>query len=178
MLTRRILLLCAASLAVTASAKAENAKPDDGSALTFVKAIYAPYKGKNTKGIALDSDAQLRRYFEPSLVALISKDRKDAARRHDVPTLDGDPFIDAQDWEIPSFDITVNDAGGGKATSIVKFVNAGEPVTISLDLVSTGNAAATSNSANASNTSNAWRIHDITYQHDGKPETLRGLFAH
>jgi hypothetical protein len=181
MLTRRILLFCAASFAVTANAKAENAKAenakaDDGSALAFVKAIYAPYKGKNTKGVALDTDAQLRRYFEPSLVAVISKDRKDAARRHDVPTLDGDPFIDAQDWEISSFDISVNDTGDGKASSVVKFVNAGDPATIKLDLVSTATAAG--NSANASKTSNAWRIHDITYQHDGKPETLRGLFAH
>jgi Protein of unknown function (DUF3828) len=168
MLTRRILLLCAASLAVIAGAKA-----DDGSALTFVKAIYAPYKGKNTKGIALDTDAQLRRYFEPSLVALISKDRKDAARHHDVPTLDGDPFIDAQDWEIPSFDISVNDAGDGKATAVVKFVNAGDPATITLDLITTGNA-----SAGGATPGNLWRIQDITYQHDGKPETLRGLFVH
>jgi hypothetical protein len=111
----------------------------------------------------LDTDADLRRYFEPSLVALISKDRKDAARRHEVPTLDGDPFIDAQDWEIPSFDIAVSDAGNGNATSTVKFVNAEQPVTVALDLVSAGGN---------------WRIHDITWQHDGKPETLRGLFKH
>ena len=109
------------------------------------------------------TDADLRRYFEPLLVALISKDEKDAARRRDVPTLDGDPFIDAQDWETPSFDITVSDAGNGKATATVKFVNAGQPVTVALDLIAVGGT---------------WRIHDITWQHDGKPETLRGLFKH
>src|SRR5271169_4362505 len=108
--TRRTIILGAArtfSTAIAGSARAE----DTAAALAFVKAIYAPYKGKNTKGITLDTDDDLRRYFEPSLVALISKDEKDAARRRDVPTLDGDPFIDAQDWETPSFDITVSDAG-------------------------------------------------------------------
>jgi hypothetical protein len=165
---------------MTQSAVTPRAPADDGAALAFVNAIYAPYKGKNTKGVAIDSDAQLRRYFEPSLVALISKDRKEAARRHDVPTLDGDPFIDAQDWDIRSFDISVSDAGDGKATATVKFANAGEPVTITLDLVSIGGAANSPNAATpAGNTSpSAWRIHDITYQHDGKPETLRSLFVH
>jgi Protein of unknown function (DUF3828) len=172
MLTRRSLLLCAAIFGVIDHAKAQNAGAGDSPALTFVKAIYAAYKGKNTKGIAIDTDAQLRRYFEPSLAALINKDRKDAARHHDVPTLDGDPFIDAQDWEIKSFDVTMNDTGGGNATSTVKFVNAGEPVTITLDLVS---VAVTGNS---NRNENPWRISDITYLRDGKPETLRGLFKH
>ena len=171
MLTRRRFIIRAAAIHVAAFAAAGaagSARADDGSALAFVKAIYAAYKGKNTKGVAIDTDAQLRRYFEPSLVALISKDRKDAAKHHDVPTLDGDPFIDAQDWEIKSFDITVNDMGGGKAASTVKFVNEEEPVTITLDLVSvagTGNAS-------------PWRISDMTYLRDGKSETLRGLFKH
>jgi Protein of unknown function (DUF3828) len=175
MLTRRLVIIMSGATLCGAAgpARAQSTNPNDGSALAFVKAIYTPYKGKNTKGLAIDTDAQLRRYFEPSLADLISKDRKDAARHHDVPTLDGDPFIDAQDWEIKNFDITVNAAGDGKATSIVKFVNENEPVTVTLDLVSvagTGNA----NSGGA----NPWRIHDITYLRDGKPETLRGLFKH
>jgi hypothetical protein len=162
MLTRRTLTLgaaCALSIAVTRG----TARADDAPALAFVKAIYASYKGKKAKGVPLDTDADLRRYFDPSLAALIGKDRKDAARHHDIPTLDGDPFIDAQDWDISSFDIAVSDLGNGKATSTVKFVNAGQPETIALDLVSAGNT---------------WRIADITWQHDGKPETLRGLFKH
>jgi Protein of unknown function (DUF3828) len=162
MLTRRTLLrgtACALFVPVMAG----TGHADDAAALTFVTAIYAAYKGKNSKGITLDTDAALRRYFEPSLAAMIGKDQKDAARHHDSPTLDGDPFIDAQDWEISNLDITVNDAGNGKATSTVKFVNAGQPTTVTLDLVSAGNT---------------WRIADITWQHDGKPETLRGLFKH
>jgi hypothetical protein len=175
MLTRRLFIIRAtipAGVLCTTAGAAEWAWADDSPVLAFVKAIYAAYNGKNTKGVAIDTDAQLRRYFEPSLAALISKDRKDAAKHHDVPTLDGDPFIDAQDWEIKSFDITVNDTGDGKAVSTVKFVNADEPVTVTLDLVSVTGAG------NANRNENPWRISDITYLRDGKPETLRGLFKH
>ncbi len=64
MLTRRHLLLGAASAALTAPASAA-----DTSARDFVTAIYATYKGKNTKGIILDNARTIRRYFEPSLAA-------------------------------------------------------------------------------------------------------------
>jgi hypothetical protein len=177
MLTRRLFIIGGGAL-FTAAGPAGLARADDGLALAFVQAIYAAYKGKNTKGVAIDTDAQLRRYFEPSLAALISKDRKDAAKHHDVPTLDGDPFIDAQDWEIKNFDITVNDTGGGKATSTVKFVNETEPVTVTLDLVSVAVAVASTGNANPKEKPNPWRISDITYLRDGKSETLRGLFKH
>ena len=62
----------------------------DPGATAFVTAIYAAYKGKNAKGIRLDTEANIRRYFEPKLAALMIKDQKDAARRHDAPNLDGD----------------------------------------------------------------------------------------
>jgi hypothetical protein len=182
MLTRRLFIIRTAAVHAgvlcTAAGAAGFARADDSPALTFVKAIYAAYKGKNTKGVAIDTDAQLRRYFEPSLADLIIKDRKDAAKHHDVPTLDGDPFIDAQDWEIKSFDITVNDTGSGKATSTVKFVNEKEPVTITLDLVAVAVAVASTGNADPKEKPNPWRISDITYLRDGKPETLRGLFKH
>jgi hypothetical protein len=157
MLTRRSLFLGAACAGLVTTVRADNS-----AALAFVNAIYSPYKGKNAKGIALNTDAELQRYFEPSLAALISKDRKDARRRDEVPTLDGDPFVDAQEWDIKSFDIAVTSADQDKASATVKFANQGRPSTIVLDLVSVGGN---------------WRIHDITYQYDDKPETLRGLFA-
>jgi hypothetical protein len=160
MLTRREIMLgalCAASAAPAPVAAA------DAAAVAFVTAIYNAYKGKNTKGVPLDSDRDLRRYFEPSLAGLIIKDRNTAARRKEVPTLDGDPFIDAQDWDIKTFNIEVSDTAPGKATATVKFVNEDESKTVVLDLVKI---------------KNDWRINDITWQRDGKPETLRSLFAH
>src|SRR6204780_3803557 len=119
-------------------------------ATAFVTAIYAAYKGKNANGIRLDTEANIRRYFEPSLAALMIKDQKDAARRHDAPNLDGDPFVDAQDWDIAAFDIAVTDTVNNAATATVKFRNADTPAVVVLDLVKINDN---------------WRISDITWQH-------------
>jgi len=131
----------------------------DAAAKTFLEKIYAAYKGKNSKGIPLDSAAMLRRYFEPKLAALMIKDRKDAQKRGDVPDLDADPFIAGQDWEIGPVDIAVRDTAPDKASATVKFSNFKMPTTVLYDLVKL---------------SGSWRIADITW--DGK-DTLRGVFV-
>jgi hypothetical protein len=158
MLSRRTIILGAVCMAVAKPAFAA-----DPGATAFVAAIYAAYKGKNAKGIRLDTAANIRRYFEPSLAALMIKDQKDAARRHDAPNLDGDPFVDAQDWDIAAFDIAVTDTVNNTASATVKFRNADTPTVVVLDLVKTGND---------------WRVGDVTWQHDGKKENLRGLYSH
>jgi hypothetical protein len=135
----------------------------DSSAIAFVTRIYDTYKGSGAQGLQLDSERAVRSYFEPSLATLIIKDRKKAARHGEVGQLDGDPFIDAQDWNIDKFDIDVADAGAGKAKATVKFVNLDQPATIVLDLVKI---------------KNDWRVSDITSLRDGKPESLRALFIH
>jgi hypothetical protein len=135
----------------------------DGSATIFVTRIYDAYRGENSKGISIDTEAAIRRYFEPSLAALISKDRKDAARRHEVPTLDGDPFIDAQDWDISAVDIAVRDASVDKAVATISFKNLDHSTTVVLDLI---------------RMKSDWRIANITWQREGKKETLRGLYRH
>jgi len=158
MMTRRA-LLCGAPGAFVAAAAAVAA---DRSALAFVTDIYNAYKGKNAKGHPLDDDRAIRRYFEPSLAALIVNDRRRAARRGEVGALDGDPFIDAQDWDVSAFDIAVEETAPGKASATVKFTNLGTPNTVVLALV---------------NIRTDWRISDITWRRDGKPSTLRALFA-
>jgi hypothetical protein len=135
----------------------------DAVATAFVTKIYDAYKGKDAKGVTLDAEADYRRYFEPSLVALIIKDQKAAAKRKDVPTLDGDPFVDAQDWDITALDIAVTDAPPDKAVATVTFKNSDEPVKVVLNLVKV---------------KNDWRIADILSTRDGKTESLRGLFKH
>ncbi|MGB7101026.1 MAG: hypothetical protein WBD95_19955 [Xanthobacteraceae bacterium] len=90
---------------------------------------------------------------------MINKDRAIAARRGQVGLLDGDPFIDAQDWDITDFAIVVGDITPGKAGATVKFTNLGNPATVLLDLVKI---------------KNDWRIGNITWVRDGKPQTLRG----
>jgi hypothetical protein len=160
MLTRRILILGAACALTAVRTPAPAA---DASALAFVTAIYNGYKGNDSPGHALDSEPVIRRYFEPSLAALMIKDQKAAARRGEVGTLDFDPFVNAQEWEISEFDIAVSETAPGKASATVKFTNLGKPTIVSLDLVAI---------------KNGWRIGDIIWQIDGKSQTLRGLYAH
>lgn len=155
-LTRRTILLASATLAVVP------AQAQDASARSFVEAIYRAYKGKNAKGISLADDSAIRRYFEPSLAALIIKDRKTAARKKEVGALDGDPFVDAQDWDIASFDIEVTDVPPDKAAATVKFTNAGTPMTVMLDLV---------------RIKTDWKISDITWKEGEGTTKLRALFT-
>lgn len=134
----------------------------DAAAQAFLVSLYNNYRGKNGNGIALDKEAVIRRYFEPALAALIVKDRKEAENRGDVPALDGDPFVDAQDWEIAAFDVTVRDTAPDKASGTVTFQNFDKAVTVVLDLVKLREG---------------WRIADITWQRDGETATLRALFS-
>ena len=127
-------------------------------AMAAEQAIYAPYKVKDGKGIPLDSDAAVKRYFEPRLAALIIKDHNKAAKRGDVSTLEMDPFIDAQDWDISAVDVAVRDTSAEKASATVSFKNLGKPTTVVLDLVKL---------------KDGWRIADINW---GRKQTLRALF--
>jgi hypothetical protein len=107
----------------------------DQSARDFLAAIYANYRGKDSKGQSFDTTAKINRLFTPSLARLIDADAKAAAKRGDVGALDGDPFIDGQDWQIDSFTIDVKDTGPDKAVGTVSFKNFDKNVTITLDLV-------------------------------------------
>jgi hypothetical protein len=132
------------------------------SAREFLAAIYAAYKGNSDKarGVPLTSDATIRRYFEPQIAALMIKDMEAARKRKDAPTLDSDPFIDGQDWDIATFDINVRDTGAGKAVGTVAFKNFGAPVTVGLDLVKL---------------KDGWRIADILWGEERG--TLKALYV-
>ena len=112
---------------------------------------------------AVAADASATAFVtKPSLAALIIKDQK--AAHGEVGILDGDPFIDAQDWEISAVDIAVRDVSPDKAVATVNFKNIDRQSTIMLDLIKI---------------KSDWRIANITWQRDGgKKETLRGLFRH
>ena len=105
------------------------------SARDFLNGIYAAYKGKNAKGVSLDNHAAYARYFTPALAKLIEDDAAAAAKNGDIPNLEGDPFIDGQDWQINSFTIAVKDTGPDKALGTVTFKNLKENMAVELDLV-------------------------------------------
>jgi hypothetical protein len=57
----------------------------------------------------------------------------------------------------------VTDTANNAASATATFDNSGTPTTVVLDLVKIGSS---------------WRVSDVTWQHDGKKETLRGLYHH
>ena len=128
--TRRSVLLALALTATAAPAVAA-----EQTAQEFLAAIYANYKGKNAKGQSFDTTAKINRLFTPSLARLIDADAKTAAKRREVGMLGGDPFVDAQDFEIEGLTIDVKENGPDKATGTVKFKNFGKDTTITVDLV-------------------------------------------
>ena len=54
-----------------------------------------------------------------------------------MPKLDGDPFIDAQDWEIANVSVNAWITGANTAMAVATFTNFGKPVRVTLELVST-----------------------------------------
>ncbi len=148
------------SLLFALSAVSAAAAPQ--SAEAFLKAVYAHYTGGGAtdgKGIFLDKPSEIRRYFAPGLANLIIADDEAAAKRGDVPALDGDPFVDAQDFEIANVSIRIDAETAATARATVRFENFKEPKTVHLDLV---------------RTPKGWRIADIVWS--GTEGSLRGLY--
>ena len=78
MITRRKLLMGVCICIPFAAVRVRAGEP---SAKSFVEAIYANYIGKDSKGFFLETDAAVRRYFDPKLAASSSRTaRKRAAR--------------------------------------------------------------------------------------------------
>jgi Protein of unknown function (DUF3828) len=126
----------------------------------FLQGIYAHYHGDvgtTGKGIFLDKPSDIRRYFANDLAELMIADDAVAEKHGDVPQLDGDPFIDAQDWDIRDIAIHIDSETGDRAKATVTFQNFKKPDTVHLDLVQTPKG---------------WRISDIVW----KEGSLRGLY--
>src|SRR5262249_51632318 len=90
--SRRALALLLLALPVAAKAQEQTASQ-------FLASLYEPYKKKDFKG---QPYWEADRFFAPDLAAAMNKDYAEAKKRKEVPTLDGDPFIDAQDWQVES----------------------------------------------------------------------------
>lgn len=124
---RLVLAGLVAALAVT------NASAQAATAQAFVESLYRPYLTKGFQGQPYDDTA---RFFVPALAQAIDRDNREAKRRNEVPTLNGDPFVDAQDWEISKLTVDVT-ANGDAATARVSFQNFGEAKQVLLELAKT-----------------------------------------
>jgi hypothetical protein len=156
-MTLRLRPLAALVLLLTTATAALAAEAEAGSPQAFLETIYRNYQGKDSKGFALDKPAVIRRIFVPELANAIVEDQAAAAKRGEVPELDGDPFVDAQDWEIAGLGFKVAMNGAARATATVTFRNFGEAHTVTHELVKTASG---------------WRIADIRM----KERTLKGLY--
>jgi hypothetical protein len=160
LVSRRAALFGLAALlaAPPVSAFARASEPPS-SARQFLEGIYRSYVAgsqSEAKGIALDQPAVVRRYFSPGLASLILEDSAQASRRGETPSLNGDPFIGHQEWQISDLAIDVRDATV-KALGTVSFTNFGKPEKLELELLKVGDA---------------WRIADIRWPSG----TLRELY--
>lgn len=126
---RRFFVGAALLVAFTATQAAAQAP----TAQAFVEGIYRPYL---QQGFAGQPYEQTARFFAPALAQAMERDFREAKRRNEPPTLNGDPFVDAQDWEIAklAIDVTTN---ADTATARVSFQNAGAPKRVVLELVRT-----------------------------------------
>jgi hypothetical protein len=149
------LIVVSLAFSAVAMAAAPPQSPD-----AFLKDIYAHYKGDDRttgKGIFLDKPSDIRRYFTNDLADLMIADDAAAEKRGDVPELDGDPFVDAQDWDIRDIAIRIDSETAPTAKATVTFRNFKDLYTVHLDLV---------------RTPKGWRISDIVW----KEGSLRGLY--
>src|SRR5215510_13635736 len=96
-----------AGIAWTAAALLVRPAAADDEAQRFIASIYAQYGAPESPGVVLDSRETLDRYFSPDLAAKIDADVIAAEREDRPPALDGDPFVDAQEWDIKNVAIVV-----------------------------------------------------------------------
>ena len=122
-------------------------------AQAFLQSIYEPYLKRDFKGQPYWEAA---RFFAPDLARAMDRDMRLAKQRRHPPTLDGDPFVDAQDWQIT--DLVVRASGSGdSATGVVTFANLGKPKRLAIELT---------------RTQAGWRVADIA----GSSGSLRMLY--
>ncbi|MBX9828592.1 MAG: YbjP/YqhG family protein [Xanthobacteraceae bacterium] len=107
----------------------------------FVTAIYQSYVGKDAKGIGMSS-SRAREVITPSLMKLIDAEARAAKARGEQSRLGSDPFIDAQDFDIKSFKVEVQQVGRARAVATVTFGNeaAADDPPVILVLVKAGDA--------------------------------------
>jgi Protein of unknown function (DUF3828) len=140
--SRRWALAAICALPTAAAAQTTATRDSKPTPEAFLRGIYTPYPNHDFKGQPF---WQVDRFFAPDLARAIEADMREAKRRGEAPKLDGDPFVDSQDWDIAKLSISVK-ADGPRAVGFVSFENLGKPTQIQLELV---------------RTSAGWRITDI-----------------
>lgn len=149
-------------MVLTAIAPAVALAEGSSEAKSLLETIYKPYTDATMQDLATEpnEDARNARYYTPDLVALFARDREESSARNEVGRLDFDPFTNSQDWEPTPVDITVEDAGAGKARGSATFTLFNKTTLVRFDL---------------SQTDKGWRVSDIHWN-DAR-EGLRDILS-
>ena len=145
-------LFAMAALVLVPPAQAQDTSPK-----AFVESIYKQYLDKDSRAVDLSTREQLDKYFTPSLADLIEQDAKTAEKENEAPILNGDPFIDAQDWQVSDMVAAVKEAGAERPNATATFRNFDKTISVRLALL---------------RTPRGWRVDDIFWT-DG---SLRALY--
>jgi hypothetical protein len=149
MIRRHLLALLLAALPACAMAQQQTAQQ-------FLEDLYNPYLKAGYQGHPY---TEVHRFFSPDLARAIEDNFQEAKSFNEVPLLDGDPFVDAQEWVVTSLAISTSTSlNGDQAAAGVSFLNLGTPKALAIMLV---------------RTPEGWRISDITSSASG---SLRMLF--
>jgi len=145
---RRLLLAGLAALPMAARAQSQ-------APLAFLQELYEPYKTQGFKG---QPYWEAKRFFVADLAQAIERDFAEAKKRNEVPKLDGDPFINAQDWDIRAVNYAVTEMrSANRAAGAIAFDNIGTATLVAVFLVQTPQG---------------WRIDDIVT----RGSSLRALY--
>ncbi len=145
-------------LAVAAiQAPAPPTPADLAQARGVVEACYKDHL-RRMMGFSAANVKAKRRWFTPELMAELGKELKKPSKPDEVPTIDGDPFLNSQE---PVKTLKVGEAKAAGADVVVALHLAGEGFTRDFKVLLKRHKA-------------GWRIDDLTYD-DGT--TLRGLLA-
>eukprot|EP01037_Dinobryon_pediforme_P013422 gene13422-13536_t len=121
--------------------------------------IYKTYIGKGAHGFDWNTASLTRKTFSASTAKLMMDDAK--AHAGEVGSLDFDPFVAAQDFEISKVDIDAALIDESHAQAIASFKNLGVVNKVKFSLVKEASG---------------WRIDDITWLNLKPVETLKSLY--
>ncbi|MDY0871645.1 DUF3828 domain-containing protein [Dongia rigui] len=119
----------------------------------LLEELYGHYAGKPAgSGVDLGDQKMIEKYFTPELAAKIVADDAKAAAANEIPALDGDPFVDSQDWEITELATAVGKSSTPDTTTAkVHLKSYGEEKNLTLML---------------QKTAKGWQIADIDWGYD------------
>ena len=154
------LFAAALFLALSPAAHAAGAAPPPDQVVRDIYVADQPSIKGTGLGVLDDKKASAR-FLSAGLLRKIADDENAAAKRHEPPNLDGDPFADAQEATVNDLKISLLSNDGAKASVLADFDRGEgkrEKATYSMILER-----------------GLWRVDDIAYDLQGEPaRTLRG----